>query len=65
MSRSFWMQALDTLHPSVREHYAPYFHQAEIWERRLDAALVLWRRLRLGISLLLFRAACVLHPDVR
>jgi hypothetical protein len=65
MSRSFWMQTLDSLPPSVRERYAPHFHQAEIWEQRLDAALVLWRRLRLGTSLALFRAACVLHPDVR
>ena len=59
------MEACDALHPAVRERYAPYFHRAEIWERRLDAALALWRRLRLGISSLLFRIACVLHPDVR
>lgn len=65
MRRSFWLEACDALHPAVRARYAPYFHRAEIWERRLDAALALWRRLRLGISSLLFRVACVLHPDVR
>ena len=59
------MEACDALHPAVRERYAPYFHCAEVWERRLDAALALWRGLRLAISFLLFRAACMLHPDVR
>ena len=59
------MEALEALHTAVRERYAPYFYRAEVWERRLDAALVLWRGLRLSLSSLLFRAACVLHPDVR
>jgi hypothetical protein len=63
--RSFWIEACEALHPAVRERYAPYFHRAELWERRLDAALVLWRGLRRSISSLLFRAACALHPDVR
>lgn len=65
MPRSFWMQALDSLHPSVRERYAPYFHRAETWERGIDAALALWRGFRLNASWLLFRAARHLHPDLR
>lgn len=65
MRRSFWMELHDTLHPSVRNCYAPYFRRAEDWEHHLDVGLVLWRGLRRGVSLLLFRAACVLHPDVR
>jgi hypothetical protein len=59
------MEALEALRPAARERHAPYFYRAEVWERRLEAALVLWRGLRLGLSSLLFRAACVLHPDVR
>jgi hypothetical protein len=65
MRRSFWMELHDALYPSVRDRYAPYFHRAEDWERRLDVALALRRELQRGVSLLLFRAACVLHPDLR
>lgn len=65
MSRSFWMQALDTLHPSVRERYAAYFHRAEACERNLDSALALWRGVRLGAAWLLLRAARRLHPGTR
>jgi hypothetical protein len=64
MRRSFWMEALDSLHPSVRERYAPYFHRAEAWECGLDAALALWREVRRDASWLLFRAARHLHPDL-
>jgi hypothetical protein len=63
--RSFWMASLDALHPSVRERYAPYFHRAERWERTLDDALALWRELRRFASWLLFRAARIMHPDLR
>lgn len=65
MRRSFWMDALDAMHPSVRERYAPYFHRAEQWERALDTAFALWRELRRTLSWLLFRAARHLHPDLR
>ena len=64
MRRSFWMTALDTLQPSVRERYAPYFHRAEAWDRAFDEALALWREVRRFASWLLFRAARSLHPDL-
>jgi hypothetical protein len=64
MQRSFWKDALGTMHPSVRERYAPYFRRAEEWERTFDAALALWRELRRTLSWLLFRAARHLHPDL-
>lgn len=65
MRRSFWMQALASMHPSVRERYAPYFHRAEAWERGLDEALASWREVRRFASWLLFRAARLMHPDLR
>jgi hypothetical protein len=65
MRRTFWMEALDSMHSSVRARYAPYFHRAESWERGFDAALALWRECRRIASWLLFRAARHLHPDLR
>ena len=39
----FWQTSLNSLHPSVRVRYLPYFAQAAAMDRSFDAILALWR----------------------
>jgi hypothetical protein len=39
----FWQDSLQSLHPSVRIRYIPYFGMAETMDKSFDGVLSLWR----------------------
>ncbi len=39
----FWQDSLQSLHPSIRIRYIPYFAMAETLDKSFDAALGLWK----------------------
>jgi hypothetical protein len=41
-SNGFWQDSLNSLHPSVRIRYIPYFAMAESMDKSFDALLSLW-----------------------
>jgi len=41
-SIGFWQDSLNSMHPSVRVRYIPYFAMAESMDKSFDALLSLW-----------------------
>ena len=38
----FWQDSLNSIHPSIRIRYIPYFAMAESMDKSFDALLSLW-----------------------